>query len=384
MKCGALRNKLLEGTAAESALVKDAFVACREVALVDPCPSFISPKGSEGQGQRDALCDMDLAVPLESLRSVSSSTCEIDGVKVEYLDRYTSVVFLGCKLATLGKDIPLNFDMHIRFAHMTASLAEFFQAVSDRFSLMEKDSDFKPKFEDGKKLLDWCHKVSAAARVEYANALSAIAEEMKTQCPPEGVIANCKLLTDKALQNSLFSNPARNKLNPGVQALNITLQSLKTVRGRSLPRFERLRLLRPMCSLPVPVRWRETWASKAVDSPGTSEWIAVAAKASTSGFKLQKELKQAYNDAMDVRARAKTAIMTDWILDNILNDKKTTPDEIKKQAGDITEMILRTNPVLPQYLTQLVDAMAGKIQPPAGEPPAVAAPAASSASGAAA
>ena len=95
-------------------------------------------------------------------------------------------------------------------------------------------------------------------------------------------------------------------------------------------------------------------------------------KASTSGYKIQKELKQAYTDAIAVRVTAKRAIMTDWVLDNILNDPKTDPDSMKAQANEITEMIKRTNPSLPKFLTDLVDTMSGTAPPEVGVPAAAA------------
>ena len=233
-KCGALRNKLLEGSVAENTLVKDAFVAGREVVKIEPDATFFS-KSFEGQGQRDAICQMDLAAPLDTLKSVSS-TSEIDSLKVDYLDRYTSVVILGCRIAALGSDIPADFNMHAKFNNEVAALSEFFQhAVSDRFTLMEKDQNFMPKFEDGKRVIAWCQSLASRMRIVYAQTVTAMVDDLKLWCPPDSVVNNAKILSDKILQNSLFGNPNRDKLNPAVQALQDKLHILKSVRGRSRP-----------------------------------------------------------------------------------------------------------------------------------------------------
>ena len=70
-----------------------------------------------------------------------------------------------------------------------------------------------------------------------------------------------------------------------------------------------------------------------------------------------------FNKAVDVRSRAKTAIMVDWTLDNILHDVKQSPGELKTQAETIREMVSRTSVQLPSYLDRLLSTMSGEALP---------------------
>lgn len=137
-----------------------------------------------------------------------------------------------------------------------------------------------------------------------------MSNSLKEMCPPAAVIEDPKMLTEEKLQGTLFSNPHRDKLNPAVQTLQRVLRYVKAASG--------------------------------------------------DGFPISHEFKQAYKDALEIRAHVKTCIMLDWTLDNILNDKKTTPTELKAQAEEIQKMVAKTNVELPSYMVILLEKMAGQ------------------------
>ena len=263
---------------------------------------------------RDKIAGLDMSADIDTLMKGAATVGDIDVMRVEYMDRYTKLCFLTCKLAQSGVVIPLSFELHVRMAAELQSMTEFLKiTVRDKWSSMEQAPHFKAKLEDGRNLVSWSTAALSAANDIYTGILNTKARELEEICPPEEKVNDPEMLTNKSFQTLLFSNPSRDKLNPRVQELQDLLHLIK--KGQSI------------------------------------------------GYQVAKDLKSAFKKAVDVRSRAKTAIMVDWTLDNILHDVKQSPGELKTQAETIREMVSRTSVQLPSYLDRLLSTMSGEALP---------------------
>ena len=253
-----------------------------------------------------AVATCDIEEDLKNLmKTASISTTET--LKVEYLRRYIDIVQKCVELLTMGVGWPKSFDLMHEVRKAVELFAVFLrQSISENWSCLESPQ-FKPRIDDGKVLVKWAWAVCQGSSQHWATHLETASKELKAKCPPSSLIEDSALLTDPSLQKQLFSNPHRHELSGENQALNAKLQCLKVAAGH--------------------------------------------------GFVVSGELKDAYKDALDVKKFSKTVILTDWIIDRVTRDRKTTPEEIKQQANTINEMIMKTNADVPVYLTMLVQKM---------------------------
>ncbi len=218
-KCSSARDMVLEQSSAECEQVCEAFVKCRDLCLQAPSAEFLSAKGADGVASRDIIAELELGEVFKRVAEFASVD-EIEILRSQYQQRFISTVVLGCKLATMGADIPASFGLHAEFRATVTAMEEFLKSsVKDRFHVMENGRYFKASIEDGQSLLTWAGNLTSTIRGAYAATLRGLAEEMVRKTPPEESIANAKMLSDKTLQNSLFQNPHRDELNPLTQKI---------------------------------------------------------------------------------------------------------------------------------------------------------------------
>ena len=85
--------------------------------------------------------------------------------------------------------------------------------------------------------------------------------------------------------------------------------------------------------------------------------LQLVKNAQSEGFPVVKELKDAYRAAVAARSLAKLAIVTDWTLDNIVNDPKDKPKDIRDQGQSIIDMSKQVGVQLPEYFQALLKKM---------------------------
>ena len=292
-------------------VVTDAYMECRSLVEAGAGLEFFKGKGEPSMALRDKIAELDCAEQLSCMMKGATTIGDIEVIRVEYMSRYTKLSALTCKLGQSGQSIPGNFEVHVAIAAEAQSLTDFLKfTIRDKWGSIEQASHFKAKLEDGRNLVAWATAALTTARVLYTEIIDAKTLELESICPPEDKVNDAEMLTNTTVQAFLFRNPKRDKLNPQLQELQDILQLLK--------------------------------------------------KAQSAGYKVVKQLKCSYNRAMEMRARAKTAMMVDWTLDNILHDPKQSAGELKEQAESIREMLNRTNVTLPSYLDELLSRMSGE------------------------
>lgn len=242
----------------------------------------------------------------EELRVLASAD-ELQSLRVDYLIRFAELGILGSKVCAAGSCFPESFATIKSLLDKRAAFGMFLKStVRERWSEMEC-ADFDANLEDGRCMLFWAESVLETARRLHATALGEKADALQAMCPPKDKLDDPEILTSKEKQQLLFNNPDREKLNPGVKELTPLLQLVKS--------------------------------------------------AQSEGFPVVKEFKDAYRAANAARTLAKLAIMLDWALDNIVNDPKTKPKDIRDQSQAITDMSKTVGVQLPEYFQALLRKM---------------------------
>ncbi|CAK0845361.1 unnamed protein product, partial [Prorocentrum cordatum] len=305
-KLGGLEGILTRQVSEDRVEIEKAFKECR--AYVQDGISgnmFVSAASAV----RDGIASLDIDARLEKLAGASEAS-DVETMRVEYMKRYINIARAGCKVGSLGVDIPDDFSAHGHLSDEMRAFSLFLKtAVREKWNVLEGPS-FPVQIQDGQNMLTWAGQVVKQSGLHYADVLNKLADKLTGMIPDKQQVNDANMLRNAALQKLLFASPHRNALNPETQAASDTLQKIK--------------------------------------------------KAQAGGYKIGKELKEAFKRANEARADMKVVIMLDWVLDHILHDKKDTAEGLKAQALAMRDMLTRTNVELPKYMTDLLDTMEGK------------------------
>ena len=311
-KLGFIQVSLCKQIEEQHANVNRGFEVCRScVQMSGAAMDVFFGEHEPRKAVESLVLDEDIAI---LTRAAASDTTE--SIKAEYLERYIGLVKVAAAVGVCGKtfkavdDVDKLLKMLSKLQHHASNFDLFVENVwRDKWCLVEGPS-FKPRAEDTHELQMFGVRVNKDALAHLAQSLEADVADGIDGAPPDTLLDNPKLLVSPELQLKLFGNPNREKLTAVVVVM--------------------------------------------------AEKLKLVASCKTGGVTLDKPTKEKYKAVFAAKTTLKRAILMDWAVNKLVNDKKESDTDIADQAKEIKDNAKLAKVILPGYMMTLLNSMSLK------------------------